>query len=399
MAATNSVTMTQLINHSPTNWEQLQQRILSHPHEMCLCHLQVILSNESFPVPAVVVSSFLTPNAEHLDIRPFDQRLLLEAALVNPKTSIDVVILLLNTFELTLADLQRIVRSNMSSIPAGLWKQLIIYSPSLLDKADEYGNILLHYTCEACLEHVTFIILQMAKTFNTGKDDCFGGLMVKNIHGRTPLDSVLTSLRQQDSLRPWSCLEICLNEFRDLPLLHSAIKEGLDSKLIEELIDRFNLGLTKVDEKKRTPLILAVEKAKSSELESRFVQERFAPNELFMTLCKSKQDYRIYSQIKDENGRLPLHIAAHMGLTWTKGLGEIWNSNRSAVDEVDGKTGLLPPMLAAVGDSDLETIFELLRQSPSSIKRNTLRASRSFFDLEPWITMIHSWRVCSSMYT
>jgi len=400
--ATNSASMAQLIYRSPTNWEQLHQRILSHPHEMRLSHLQDILSSESYPVPVDVVLSFLTPDVGHLDIGPFDQRLLLEAALVNPNTSIDVVILLLNTFQLSLADLQRIVRINMSSIPTGLWKQLILHSPSLLDKEDEYGNILLHYICEACLEHVILIILRMSKTSCKGKGLSFGGLMVKNMSGRAPLDFVVTSLRQQDSLRPWSCLEICLNEFGDLPLLHSAIKEELHSKLIEELIDHFNLNLTKVDELQRTPLILAVEKAKACELESRFVQDRFAPNKLFAILCKSKQDCRVYSHTHDKDGRLPLHIAAHMGLTWSKGLKEIFISNRSAVIDVDGKTGLLPPMLAAIGNGDLETIFEILRENPSSMKRNTTSirtANKSFFDLEPLATLLHGWRVCSSMNT
>ena len=389
--------MNQLIYQiPPVTWDEVERRMLSHPHEMRLRHLQDILSRKSNPiVPVKFVSSFLSKYAEQLEISPLDKNLLLEAALVNLKISTEVVILLLNVFETTLSDLQRILRNNMSSISSQKWESLVLHSPSILHEADEHGNILLHYICEACLDDILITILQLTKTLLRDQCSYSSGLMINNMNGRTPLDIVLTSLRHRGSTRPWNCLKTCVNEHKNLPLLHSAVRQGVGPNLIKDMIIRFNLDLHKLDGEGKTPLMLAVEKAKSSEIESRFVQERFTPNEIIMTLCKSKQYGREYCRTEDEHGRLPLHIAACMGLTWSKGLREIWYTNRSAIDKEDRETGLLPPMLAAVNKSiDVETIFELLRQTPGSVMRKPSRKKSNFSAQKPWIMIVR--KVCFS---
>ncbi len=71
--------------------------------------------------------------------------------------------------------------------------------------------------------------------------------------------------------------------------------------------------------------------------------------------------------VKDEDGRLPIHIAAEVGLGWNDGLKEIVEANLSSIECVDAVTGLLPFTLCAIGErNDLQSVFELLRRFPNS---------------------------------
>jgi len=84
---------------------------------------------------------------------------------------------------------------------------------------------------------------------------------------------------------------------------------------------------------------------------------------LFFTLMR-----RTSGKVVDDQGRLPMHIAAHSGLKWCEGLEEILKSNYSALEQRDGYTGLLPFQLAAVrSEFDPTIVYQLLKQRPNII--------------------------------
>lgn len=73
---------------------------------------------------------------------------------------------------------------------------------------------------------------------------------------------------------------------------------------------------------------------------------------------------------REASGRLPLNIACEHSLPWDKGLGRIVQSYMPALDSHDPITRLLPFAHFAVGEMcDLDTIYELLRHHPDSIKK------------------------------
>ena len=64
------------------------------------------------------------------------------------------------------------------------------------------------------------------------------------------------------------------------------------------------------------------------------------------------------AKMKDKNSRLPLHIAADIGLKWFSGMNTILNANIYTLDVLDPLTGLHPLMPAAVGKTyDLDGVY------------------------------------------
>lgn len=84
---------------------------------------------------------------------------------------------------------------------------------------------------------------------------------------------------------------------------------------------------------------------------------------LFSTLMR-----RTSGKCVNDQGRLPMHIAAHSGLKWCEGLEEILKSNYSALEQRDGFTGMLPFQLAAIGsEPDPTIVYQLLKHRPNII--------------------------------
>ena len=74
------------------------------------------------------------------------------------------------------------------------------------------------------------------------------------------------------------------------------------------------------------------------------------------------------AQIKDNDGRLPLHFAVESGLTLADGLGDLLDSNMSALLEPDGITGFYSFALAR---NDVNLCFSLLLQNPAVMENVT----------------------------
>jgi ankyrin repeat protein len=72
------------------------------------------------------------------------------------------------------------------------------------------------------------------------------------------------------------------------------------------------------------------------------------------------------ASVPDPKGRLPLHLALGSGKRWDQGIKDIISCFPDALAVVDPCTGLAPFQLAAEGSkTDLTTIFEIIRSSPS----------------------------------
>lgn len=81
--------------------------------------------------------------------------------------------------------------------------------------------------------------------------------------------------------------------------------------------------------------------------------------------------------IRDENGRLPIHVAIERGLKWENGLKELAKIDSTALLESDPLTGLFPHAIMAVGKSaDLNLAFNLLMMNPFVLKRYNVTKSR-----------------------
>ncbi len=82
---------------------------------------------------------------------------------------------------------------------------------------------------------------------------------------------------------------------------------------------------------------------------------------------------------RDENGRLPLHIALECGIAWSVDLVHMINSASAVLHKKkDPLTGLYLFMLAASKPrSNLTTIYHLLRRHPDLIEKRLSRSKRS----------------------
>ena len=72
--------------------------------------------------------------------------------------------------------------------------------------------------------------------------------------------------------------------------------------------------------------------------------------------------------IRDDDGRLPIHIAVEKGLEWNNGMQELVEIDSSTLLEKDPLTGLYPFMSIASGESaDLNLVTHLLLENPAAI--------------------------------
>jgi len=90
-------------------------------------------------------------------------------------------------------------------------------------------------------------------------------------------------------------------------------------------------------------------------------------------------NWKVFSNIKNKQGRLPLFIALEEGVKWSDGLDMILKGNGGAIENVDAVTGFEAFMLSAVGtNSNLETVFNLLQDHPAAINPYVVMDSPSF---------------------
>ncbi len=76
----------------------------------------------------------------------------------------------------------------------------------------------------------------------------------------------------------------------------------------------------------------------------------------------------IIQEIASFEDRKPFHVACEYGILWSTGLRSFYRERGNDMDDLDPKTSLKPFALAASGnEGDLNTVYELLRLSPTAI--------------------------------
>ena len=147
-----------------------------------------------------------------------------------------------------------------------------------------------------------------------------------------------------------------------LPILHSAIIKVTSLSLLETLIvqNYFNCDPLQLDRHGRTALHVAMELQRPDEDWSGIIYHLLHDEDNGSPECAS---------IQDKDGRYPLQIAAESGLSWFGGLEDIVVANKSILECRDDVTNLFPFMLSAASgdDVDLDSIFELMRNCPSTL--------------------------------
>merc|ERR1712038_1258204 len=91
------------------------------------------------------------------------------------------------------------------------------------------------------------------------------------------------------------------------------------------------------------------------------------------TIIDTFRHFKPWCSVRDEEGRLPIHSAAEVGLRWNDEMKDIVDANIFAASEVDPTTGLYPFLLAACSSGkdgatcDLTAIYQLARCNPNCV--------------------------------
>ncbi len=221
-------------------------------------------------------------------------------------------------------------------------KFYIDLDPRCLFQKDEIDDYYPIRVCEDDIEAVQYL-LKRALEYNP-RHPSIGGLFSKyansqNIfhdHNRVVLRDIIS---KNGKKKAWDAIEKELSPYKDIPILHRVIEHAPDQ--IMEVVSRF-------------------------------------PHASFL---------------RDENNRLPIHIALEKGIEWSVELVAIMNANMSHLNQKDPVTGYYPFALAAEEPRcDLRTIYHLLKMHPGQIesgmdhtlpahkeskRRNTLPVRRS----------------------
>jgi hypothetical protein len=144
------------------------------------------------------------------------------------------------------------------------------------------------------------------------KHSSIGGLFAKDNDGIMPIKNIIEDVGTEDL---FTCIEQTLSTYKDIPILHKAILHA--PECLHDIITTF-------------------------------------PDSCFL---------------RDENGRLPIHVALETGMKWSSELSSIMNANSEHLDEVDPVTKLCLGALAAVKPTcGLRTINYLMLKHPKNAK-------------------------------
>lgn len=156
------------------------------------------------------------------------------------------------------------------------------------------------------------------------------------------------------------------NQFH-FPILHEAMRINSPDAFyrIIEIVKDHDHELAGKDRRGRTALIKAiyldVEESQSGP-KNQYKRKTSTKEIISMIIGTVTSDC---ANVRDGAGRLPIHIATEIGLRWDEGIADIVFANSNGLEEKHCVTGLYAFMTSAVGpDSDLETIFRLLRERP-----------------------------------
>jgi hypothetical protein len=172
--------------------------------------------------------------------------------------------------------------------------------------------------------------------------------------------------------RPLANLEICIKAAwnnrgpnNHFPILHEAMNISSPEAFyrILEIVKHYDNDLSGIDQRGRTALVKAI-------YIDKIIQRRTSTKDVIKMILGGVTSK--CATLRDGAGRLPLHIAAEMGLLWNDGLSDIVNAHYAALDEPHSVSEVYPFILAAQagpGNKDLDTLYRLVRERPKLIVR------------------------------
>lgn len=267
-------------------------------------------------------------------------------------------------------------------------QQLMEDDPTLLDGSSVV--LPLHYACYYQNSNMIRFLLQHYKnrgdkrkkllkrltsttSVNRGNDDD------ERIASKAPLASLVLGVGRSDSGNSIACVQTCLDILGNFPLLHYSMDEVLwpDGKVpplttkqclqtVTRIVDRFQIDLLSLDDKKRSVTSLLIAKQPLAALHPERAQESIrVVLQFVLSRCPDAATAR------DRRKRLPLHLACEAGWQWNQTgssqevLAQLVRANPSALEEMDPKAKVFPCALA----TDLTTIYNLLRYQPGVVCR------------------------------
>lgn len=159
----------------------------------------------------------------------------------------------------------------------------------------------------------------------------------------------------------WNKVGTVFSMFKEYPLIHGIIQHcpSLISKWtrIESIFGK--IDCCQLDGMGRTPLVVAIEcGAKLEVIEKTLVELEPKPDvessdsDSISSSSSSQAKVELPAKMKDEQGRLPLHVACIYNMEWSKGLHTIIKANLDALRVADPVSGFYPLMLLAARSYD-----------------------------------------------
>ena len=213
--------------------------------------------------------------------------------------------------------------------------------------------------------------------WDDNEDDEFG--INKRTQVKTNL-AIRNNITSGAKKRPLANLDICIRAAwnsrgpnNHFPILHEAMNISSPDAFyrILDMVKYYDNDLSGIDQRGRTALVKAI-------YIDRILQRRTSTGDIIKMILGGVSS--ACATLRDGAGRLPLHIAAEMGLLWNDGLSDIINSHPQGLDEPHPVSGVYPFILAAQtgpGNTDLDTLYSLVRKRPKLIVRKKRDKGRS----------------------
>ena len=407
---------------SNASWDEVSSRITSHPSEAieedCLhgnSPLEILLKNKTNKeIPLTVYRKMLM---EERDDHEISEGIFM--CIVRKNYSDQYMSDLVNLFLdfVKNADGRRLVEMSIWYGNVAAAKVFIERFPDSLKKKDKIkGQLPLHIACEesneTCQSELIELLLKEGVKHKVDGIYGAGGLFDKDYKGTTPLMHVIHAMNNPftwDATQLTICVKAAFESAMSLsnnisisaknldaadgentntssgdekwemeveesdhyfhfPILHEAM--GISSPdafyRIIEIVKEFDEELSGKDRRGRTALMKAIYlDDEEGQRRTQYKRKTSTKELISMIIGAVTSDC---AKVRDGAGRLPLHIATEMGLKWDEGVRDLVFAYSKALEERHCVTGHYPFMTAAAGpDSELDTIFELMRAKPTSV--------------------------------
>jgi len=264
-----------------------------------------------------------------------------------------------------------LLRQLMEEYPS----QMLLYNNQSTNYCNE--STPLHFACFYQNQQMIIALLEEYKRLD-GQQIALSRILILNADGMSPLSHLLLNVGDPDNANVWECIKIIIDFFGGrICVLHLVIDRMYEKltnksnymKIIERLIDRLQINLSRKDEESNDETVLSL---LVNKLGKNYKDKKLQKKGLeILNYLLSFESSRKIVLMGDIFERIPLHHACIHGLTWAFGLKSIVYANICALEWYDPVTGLPPFALSAANynktHNDLDTLYELLRCNPGII--------------------------------